>query len=93
MKAKLMIMVMVICLLAVGIVQAQMGMRYLTPDEFAPYDEMLKKYGRGDLKTIVAVVMPFENQERVGLKCVNKKGTQYQVYITDRKIVKINKAQ
>jgi hypothetical protein len=58
---------------------------------FPPY--RLKKYGRGDLKTIVAVVMAVDNQERVGLKCVNKKGKQYQVYITDGKIVKINKIQ
>jgi hypothetical protein len=93
MKTKVLTLILVICLFGVGIAQAQMGMRYLTSDEFGPYDEILKKYGRGDLKTIVAVVMAVDNQERVGLKCVNKKGTQYQVHITDGKIVKINKIQ
>lgn len=77
----------------VSFAMAQMGMKYLTPDQFPKYNKMLKNYGRGDLKTTVAVVTNINDQERVGLKCINKKGKQYQVFITDGKIVRINKVK
>jgi hypothetical protein len=82
-------LLLVICVS--GVAGAQIGMRYLTPNEFPKYDQMLKNYGRSDLKTTVAVVDTVNNQERILMKCVNKKGAQYTVWITDGKIVTIKK--
>jgi hypothetical protein len=76
-----------------SVAEAQMGMQYLTPDQFPKYDQILKDYGRGDLKTTVAVVTTVNNRERVGLKCVNNKGAQYTVSITDGKIVMVEKVK
>lgn len=67
------------------------GMKYLTQQEFAKYDEMLKNNGRPDLKTVVAVYEDWDSPPRIGLKCVNKKGQQFQVYIVGSKIIKIDK--
>ncbi len=69
------------------------SMRYLTQQEFAQYDELLKNSGRSDLKTMVAVYDDSFSPPRTGLKCVNKKGQQFQVYIVGSKITKIEKVK
>ena len=67
------------------------GMRYLNESEFSQYDEMLKEKGQPDLKTVVAVYDDSFNPPRTGLKCVNKNGQQFQVYIIGSKITKVVK--
>lgn len=67
------------------------SMRYLTQQEFGQYDELLQKKGRSDLKTTVAVYDDSFTPPRIGLKCINKKGEQFQVYIIGENITKIVK--
>ena len=67
------------------------GMRYLTQEEFGTYDELLKNNGHPELTTIVAVYDDSFNPPRVGLKCKNKKGKQFQIYISGSKITRIDK--
>jgi hypothetical protein len=69
------------------------GMRYLTREEFPQYNQLLKEQGYSNLKTIVAVYDDSFNPLRVGLKCVNKNGQQFQVYIIDGKIKKVEKVK
>ena len=67
------------------------GMRYLSPDEFGTYDNLLNQNGHPELKTIAAVYDDSFDPPRIGLKCVNKNKRLYQVYIEGNKIKKINK--
>lgn len=85
---KFLIIIFIIC---ISINSFADGMRYLTKDEFPNYDRLLRDQGHPELKTIVAVCDDSFNPPRVGLKCVNRKGQQYQVYITGSEIKKVVK--
>lgn len=81
----------IIITICISINSYAVGMRYLTKDELPKYDQLLKDQGHSELRTIVAVYDDSFNPPRVGLKCVNRKGQQYQVYIIGEQIKKIVK--
>ena len=67
------------------------GMVYLSPQEFPKYNSILKTNGHPELKTIFVVYDDSFDPPRAGLKCLDKKGRRFEVYITGDNIVRINK--